>query len=60
MTRPHTLDVARPALTRNGNNDSAQGFSSARPTVQTNLTHVDAKLGLSSRMQVAQDAARHD
>jgi DNA-binding CsgD family transcriptional regulator len=27
--------------------------------VQTHLTHVYAKLGLSSRMQLVQEAARH-
>jgi len=27
--------------------------------VQTHLTHVDAKLGLASRIQLVQEAARH-
>jgi DNA-binding CsgD family transcriptional regulator len=38
---------------------AAKLFISPR-TVQSHLTHVYAKLGLSSRVQLAQEAARHN
>ncbi len=56
---PTELDVVR--LVREGlsNKDiGARLFISPR-TVQTHLTHVYTKLGLSSRMQLVQEAARH-
>ena len=56
---PMELDVVRLVAEGLGNNDiGARLFISPR-TVQTHLTHVYAKLGLTSRVQLSQEALRH-
>jgi len=56
---PTELDVVRLLSEGLGNKDiGARLFMSPR-TVQTHLTHVYTKLGLTSRVQLAQEAARH-
>ncbi|WP_414686458.1 LuxR C-terminal-related transcriptional regulator [Mycobacterium sp.] len=56
---PMELDVVRLVGEGLGNKDiGARLFISPR-TVQTHLTHVYAKLGLTSRVQLVQEAGRH-
>lgn len=57
---PTELDVVR--LLRDGlsNKDIGTRLFISPRTVQTHLTHVYGKLGLNSRVQVAQEASRHE
>jgi len=57
---PTERDVVRLVSEGMTNNDIATRLFVSPPTVQTHLTHVYTKLGLTSRVQLAQEAARHN
>jgi DNA-binding CsgD family transcriptional regulator len=56
---PTERDVVRLVSEGLGNSDIATRLFVSPRTVQTHHTHVYTKLGLSSRVQLAQEAARH-
>jgi len=56
---PTERDVVRLVSEGLGNKDIATRLFVSPRTVQTHLTHVYTKLGLSSRVQLVQEAARH-
>ncbi len=56
---PTELDVVRLVNEGLGNNDIAARLFVSPRTVQSHLTHVYTKLGLTSRVQLAQEAGRH-
>ena len=56
---PTELDVLRLVGEGLANNDVATRLFISPRTVQTHLTHVYTKLGLTSRVQLVQEAARH-
>ena len=56
---PTERDVVRLVSEGLANNDIAARLFISPRTVQTHLTHVSTKLGRTSRVQLAQEAARH-
>jgi DNA-binding CsgD family transcriptional regulator len=56
---PTERDVVQLVSEGLGNKDIATRLFVSPRTVQTHLTHVYTKLGLSSRVQLVQEAARH-
>jgi DNA-binding CsgD family transcriptional regulator len=56
---PAERDVVRLVSEGLANNDVATRLFVSPRTVQAHLTHVYSKLGITSRMQLAQEAARH-
>ncbi len=56
---PTERDVVRLVSEGLANNDIATRLFVSPRTVQTHLTHVYTKLGLTSRVQLVQEAARH-
>jgi DNA-binding NarL/FixJ family response regulator len=56
---PAERDVVRLASEGLANNDIATRLFISPRTVQTHLTHVYTKLGLTSRVQLVQEATRH-
>jgi predicted ATPase/class 3 adenylate cyclase/DNA-binding CsgD family transcriptional regulator len=57
---PTEREVVRRVSEGLANNDIATRLFVSPRTVQTHLTHVYTKLGLSSRVQLVQEAARHN